>query len=167
MPKPTANTKAATKKKQRRPNLGIRAIDILQRAEPQQTLIVATRDMMSMRELAGLLGAFEPDIGLACLPEWDCLPGDHVSPSLGVMGERAGTLRWLASEMGKPRIVVTTVAALCQRVPPPTTWASAYIEIRPGQPLDPDETAARLERSATFGQIAWTMPGSLRCMARR
>jgi transcription-repair coupling factor (superfamily II helicase) len=127
-------------------DLGARAVEILNLCDPRSTTVVATRDMRVLQDLGALLRAFAPDLGIALFPEWDCLPFDRVSPSLGVMGERAGTLRWLASEGFRPAIVLATIPTLCQRVPPPEIWAEAHVELRPGDPFDPDGIAAQLER---------------------
>ena len=51
-------------------------------------------------------------------PAWDCLPYDRVSPNPALVSERIATLARLLEARTRPRIVLTTVNALVQRVPP-------------------------------------------------
>ena len=62
---------------------------------------------------------FAPDIPVISLPAWDCLPYDRVSPSRSLAAKRAAALHsLLIAPVNKPLIVVTTVSAATQKVPP-------------------------------------------------
>lgn len=62
---------------------------------------------------------FAPDIDIIHLPAWDCLPYDRISPSRVMASRRAGALFVLSHfNNDKPVLVLTTISALTQRVPP-------------------------------------------------
>jgi len=65
------------------------------------------------------LGFFAPEIEVIRFPSWDCLPYDRMGPSPGVAARRMAALARLAAGETdkKPRLLVTQVPALLQRVP--------------------------------------------------
>ena len=71
-----------------------------------------------MARLAEALAFFAPEIEVLRFPAWDCLPYDRVSPNPEIVSERIATLARLLEPAAKPRLVLTTVNALVQRVPP-------------------------------------------------
>jgi transcription-repair coupling factor (superfamily II helicase) len=96
--------------------------------------------------LLAIAQAFAPELRLALLPAWDCLPYDVASPSRAAMGQRTGVLRWLTDEAALPEILFATPAALIQRVPPRETWAGAHVEFRVGDSIDADAVSSALQR---------------------
>ncbi len=125
---------------------GALAAALLDLAREGAPLFHVARDERRLEAIAGILRAFDPAVRVAVFPAWDCLPFDRASPSRGVMGARAGVLRWLTDAGNRPDIVLTTAPALIQRVPPPGTWADARVEIRTGDPIDTERLAAALTR---------------------
>jgi transcription-repair coupling factor (superfamily II helicase) len=101
--------------------------------------------------LLAIAEAFAPDLRLALLPAWDCLPYDLASPSRAAMGQRAGVLRWLTDKAALPDILFATPAALIQRIPPQGTWMDAHVEFRVGDSVDVDALPAALE---SIGYVA-------------
>ena len=73
-----------------------------------------------MAQLARALAFFAPEIEINEFPAWDCLPYDRVSPHPGIVAQRMTTLSRLARLKGRerPGVVLTTVNAALQRVPP-------------------------------------------------
>ena len=71
-----------------------------------------------MARLAEALAFFAPHIDVLRFPAWDCLPYDRVSPNPELVSERIATLARLLEPGHRPRLVLTTVNALVQRVPP-------------------------------------------------
>src|SRR5262249_21470395 len=72
-------------------------------------------------------------------PAWDCLPYDRLSPHPDIVAERLETLVRLASpkKPGTPaRIILASVGAVLQRVPPRSLYADAAVVLRRGQMLD-------------------------------
>ncbi len=64
-------------------------------------------------------------------PAWDCLPYDRVSPSLDCVSQRVNTLTTLAEE--PEQILVTSVAALTQLLPPRLSFLGESLILRKGQ----------------------------------
>ncbi|MAJ64189.1 MAG: transcription-repair coupling factor [Alphaproteobacteria bacterium] len=92
--------------------------------------------------LEELIGFFAPDIEVITFPAWDCLPYDRVSPKMEIVGRRIDALSRLgrpAESRNGPLIVLTTINAALQRVPSPTIFAEASLNISVGARLDPDE----------------------------
>ena len=63
-------------------------------------------------------------------PAWDCLPYDRVSPNPSLVSERIATLGRLLGKAERPRLVLTTVNALVQRVPPRHAFQGASLRSR-------------------------------------
>jgi transcription-repair coupling factor (superfamily II helicase) len=101
-----------------------------------QILYVA-RDGVRADQLARLIGFFAPELGVTVLPAWDCLPYDRVSPNTDVMARRLDTLAALLEADGdRPQLVITTVNALLQKVPPPDVLRSGSFVARAGESID-------------------------------
>ena len=76
----------------------------------------------------------DADIEALYFPSWDCLPYDRVSPSRTIAARRAGCLHRLCNLGGdKPAILVTTINALCQKVPPRILMGKAGLSLRAGE----------------------------------
>ena len=104
---------------------------------PAISLAVICRDGSRMAMLARSLGFFAPDIEVQEFPAWDCLPYDRVSPHGGVAAQRMMALARLArvKSRERPAIVLTTVNAILQRVPPRETLARQSLAAAPGNLL--------------------------------
>src|SRR5215469_15260551 len=77
------------------------------------------RDDGQMARFAAALTFFHPELDALTFPAWDCLPYDRVSPNGEIVSRRIDTLTRLATGGGDtPLVVLTTVNALIQRVPP-------------------------------------------------
>ena len=87
-------------------------------------------------EIARFLREAAPGTRALAFPPWDVLPYDWASPSPQAMGRRMEVLRSLADPAEAPSLVVTTPAALLQRVPP--VGAARAFVARVGEPLDPE-----------------------------
>jgi len=114
-----------------------------------------------MAAFSDALAVFAPEIEVLTLPPWDTVPYDRVSPNLDVVSQRMETLGRLASPReGKcPRIVVTTVSAVTQRLPRPETLSGAVFTIRQGTEVDLKALTGFLERNG-YGRAEQVMePG--------
>jgi transcription-repair coupling factor (superfamily II helicase) len=107
----------------------------LARQAAGRRILHIARDDVRMTRLAGLLDYFAPELDRWLLPAWDCLPYDRASPHGEVVAQRIATLAALADNDGTG-IVLTTVSAVLQRVPPSTTFTGAAFGVVAGQPLD-------------------------------
>jgi len=94
---------------------------------------------------------FASDIPVLSLPAWDCLPYDRVSPSRTLAARRAGALYFLTTiEKTKPYIIVTTISAAMQNVPPRSVISGAGLTAKVGQNLERE----RIERYLTHNGYA-------------
>ena len=136
------------------------------RAEFSGPILHATRDDARMARLAEALAFFAPEMEVLRFPAWDCLPYDRVSPHPILVSERIATLARLLEKPTRPRIVLTTVNALVQRVPPRGAFVGASMVIAANATIQPEKLAKYLEangysRAGTVmepGVPAWT-PG--------
>jgi len=119
-------------------------------AAAQRPLLHVARDDARLAQLAEAVGFFAPEIDLLGFPAWDCLPYDRVSPNSQLVSRRLDTLVRLASpvvEVGRPRLVITTVAAVLQRVPTRKLLAPAVKRLRVGEQVDGDELVGFFQRN--------------------
>ncbi|MBM3487182.1 MAG: transcription-repair coupling factor [Alphaproteobacteria bacterium] len=110
-------------------------------------LVHVACDDARLARLADGLQFFVPSVEVLRFPAWDCLPYDRVSPNGEIVGERVDTLCRLAAPWPgtRPRIVLTTVNALLQRVPPRADFADATRVIEAGVSAAPDELRRELD----------------------
>jgi transcription-repair coupling factor (superfamily II helicase) len=95
---------------------------------------IATDDLRAAL-LADAVRFFAPDLEILTLPAWDCLPYDRVSPSVTIIGQRMATLATLTNPTDQPRLIITTVAAAAQLLPPKSTLAAHGLVVRIGMNL--------------------------------
>ena len=81
--------------------------------------VFVARDGSRASAFTNAMAFFAPEVELLSLPAWDCLPYDRSGPSPGLAALRMATLTMLARGLDpkKPVLLVTSVAALLQRVP--------------------------------------------------
>ncbi|WP_428393110.1 transcription-repair coupling factor [Lichenicoccus sp.] len=105
-------------------------------AEHDGPLLHVARDDAGLARIADLVGFFSPQTEVLRFPAWDCLPYDRASPNPAIVSERVATLtRLLEPALGR-RLVVSTVNALVQRVPPRHAFAGASLRVAVGESLD-------------------------------
>ena len=108
-------------------------------------LLQVCRDDARMARLAEALGFFAPGLEVLRLPAWDCLPYDRVSPHRDIVAQRIDALTRLiqiaetTEGHDAPCIVLTTVNALLQRLPPRAAFRGRVLARRTGDTLAPDE----------------------------
>ena len=103
----------------------------------KQILIHVAMDELRISALAECLAFFAPEVETIIFPAWDCLPYDRVSPHTDVMAARVAALsrllEWKSDSLYKPRIILTSVNSISQRVMPPETLvASQLVAIKGG-----------------------------------
>ncbi len=106
------------------------------RREYQGSVLHVCRDDSRMARLAEAVAFFAPEVEIVRFPAWDCLPYDRVSPNAEIVSERVATLARLLEPDKKPRIVLSTVNALVQRVPPRSAFEGAALTLRAGGVAD-------------------------------
>ncbi len=122
-------------------------------------MLHVTRDDARMARLAEALAFVMPEAEILRFPAWDCLPYDRVSPNPALVSERIATLARLLEKPTGPRIVLTTVNALVQRVPPRSAFAGASMELTVNGQVKPEKLAEFLEANG-YGRAGTVMePG--------
>jgi transcription-repair coupling factor (superfamily II helicase) len=116
-------------------------------------VIHIARDDKRLAAMREALAFFAPDAAVLCLPAWDCLPYDRVSPNPGIAAERLAVLSALARGVGGAPVVLTTLNAAMQRVPARATLAGATFSARLGDRVDIEALAGFLVRMG-FAQAA-------------
>jgi len=132
----------------------------LARAWIGRDVLYVARDDGRMARMAEALAFFAPDIEVVDIPAWDCVPYDRVSPHVDLVARRVDGLCKLAQGPGQgARVVLTSVAALVQRVPPRQVLASSSLSAQVGGRLDIDGIVAYLNRNG-YGRTDTVMePG--------
>ncbi len=120
---------------------GFDALVIAAMAERQPVLHVC-RDDSRMSALTEALGFFAPNLEIVGFPAWDCLPYDRISPNPAIAARRLDCLMRLALGL-RPDVLITTVNAILQRLPPRTGFHDALFMAEPGETVP-------LERLQTF-----------------
>jgi transcription-repair coupling factor (superfamily II helicase) len=129
------------------------------RAEFAGPILHVTRDDARMARLAEALAFFSPEIEVLRFPAWDCLPYDRVSPNPALVSERIATLSRLLEPSERPRIVLTTVNALVQRIPPRSALQGTSLSLKPGATIDTGQLTRFLEANG-YGRAGTVMePG--------
>jgi transcription-repair coupling factor (superfamily II helicase) len=129
------------------------------RAEDAGGVLHVCRDDARMQRMADALAFLAPEAEVLTFPAWDCLPYDRVSPNPEIIAERVATLTRLMETASRPRIVLTTVNALVQKVPPRAVFAGATMRLVKNGRTDPDKLTAFLEANG-YGRAGTVMePG--------
>ncbi|MGB4865507.1 MAG: transcription-repair coupling factor, partial [Hyphomicrobium sp.] len=113
--------------------------------EPGLHLHIA-RDDRRLEQLEAALAFFAPDVKTIVFPAWDTVPYDRTSPNSEIVAKRiTGLGRLVIGTRKEPTIVLTTVNAILQRIPPRAFVRAAFKPIAPGQRVDMSDLVRRLE----------------------
>lgn len=94
------------------------------------------REDMRMAAAEEALQFFHPDLEVISIPAWDCLPYDRVSPNAEIVAHRMTSLVRLVRKTAKPRIILTTINSLLQRVPMPEMVEEACFVAKKGDKIN-------------------------------
>ncbi|MEM9682106.1 MAG: transcription-repair coupling factor, partial [Pseudomonadota bacterium] len=121
-----------------------------------RSIIHVCRDDARLARLISSLDFFAPDLPVRALPAWDCVPYDRVSPNAELVARRLDTLASMATSPDKPVLLLTTVSAILQRVPPAIAFRDAIIDLEPGGQI------AQEKLLAYFGRNGYRRAGTVR-----
>ncbi len=109
-------------------------------AREQGRVMLIARDDARLARLAELLAFFAPELEVIRFPAWDCLPYDRVGPHRDIVAQRLDAMTRLMAENGTetPRVVLTTVNAALQRIPPRQAFEGRLLRLSPGAAVSPD-----------------------------
>jgi transcription-repair coupling factor (superfamily II helicase) len=131
------------------PLIGLHAVRLLEQIEDTglgQLLYVSEGENRA-EQLAQALKGLAPELDICLLPPWDCLPYDNASPSREAMGRRMSVLRRMNEPATAPRILIASVAAIIQRVPPRRIWKQDCFHLKAGEAFSQNELEDYLLRA--------------------
>jgi transcription-repair coupling factor (superfamily II helicase) len=115
----------------------------LARASDKRLVYVATDDA-AMQAIADAAPFFAPDLVIHRFPAWDCLPYDRAGPSMRTSADRLATLSALQLPAKRGELILTTIAAITQRVLTPFRIRQLATSLAPGQRIDRDKLSELL-----------------------
>jgi len=125
---------------------GFDALVVAELSGGGRDVLFVARDDARLARMGEAIGFFAPEIECLEIPAWDCLPYDRVSPNPAIVSRRIDTFCRLAAEDRVPgrRVILTTVSALLQLVPPPEAFSSASMTVGPGDRVELERLTAFL-----------------------
>ena len=118
------------------------------KAETSGLFVHVARDAPRADQIAERLRFFAPELDVAVLPAWDCLPYDRVSPNGDVMARRLEVLSRLLGQGGaKPDLLIVTVNALLQKLPTADAIRSGLFAAKTGEKIDREQLLTCLARN--------------------
>ncbi|MFZ3035481.1 MAG: transcription-repair coupling factor, partial [Parvibaculum sp.] len=118
------------------------------RASTDNSIVLhIARDDARLAAMAETLGYFAPELEVLHFPAWDCLPYDRVSPNPEIVSSRMATLSRLADRKPadkRPPVLLTTINAALQRVPPRDMVERSAWTAHVGNVIDLEKLTAHL-----------------------
>jgi len=121
-----------------------RLLGLLVQAAGGRDVVFIAHDDAHMARLGEAFAFFHPGHAYLALPAWDCVPYDRISPNPAIVARRAETLAHLAEGTEAGRLVLTTVNAVLQRLPPGEAFAGRRLAIAVGADLGREALIAYL-----------------------
>jgi transcription-repair coupling factor (superfamily II helicase) len=121
----------------RRPPAALVAARLIAAApNAEKPLVYVALSESSASKIAEAVPCLDPDLPFVFLPPWDCLPYDRVPPSRQCMGRRMDALRVWNRPASQPSLMITSLDALLQRVPPSSVIDSSRYRLAVGETFD-------------------------------
>ncbi|SHI41377.1 transcription-repair coupling factor (superfamily II helicase) [Palleronia salina] len=105
-------------------------------AKADGALVHVARDDKRLAAMQAALAFYDPSLPVFTFPAWDCLPYDRVSPNADISAARMATLAALVHGMPKRFVLLTTVNAATQRIPPRDVLSGSAFTARVGDRID-------------------------------
>ncbi|MEO1397638.1 MAG: transcription-repair coupling factor, partial [Pseudomonadota bacterium] len=103
------------------------------------------RDDRRLVELENALKFFAPDLRVIAFPAWDTVPYDRIGPTSDIVAKRITALSKLVlSNRKQPTLVLATINAVLQKVPPRAYIRSSMKQMAVGQRIDLNRLTKRL-----------------------
>ncbi len=101
-------------------------------------ILYIVSDGNELVRVADLLECIAPQLKVLRFPAWDTVPYDRVSPNVSIVSQRIETLSELVMypNSKQARIIVTSVGAVLQKLPPAKIFRNSFKEICVGKKLD-------------------------------
>ena len=111
---------------------GVDALFLARNAATAPLLVYVARDDAAAAHMVESLNFFAPHVTVLDFPAWDCLPYDRVSPHVEVVARRIDTLTRLLT-LKKGGVLVTSISAMLQRLPPRKVFEQATFRAATGE----------------------------------
>lgn len=122
-------------------------------------VIHVLRDDTRLAAMQQALNFFAPDLPVLVFPAWDCLPYDRISPNAEVSARRMGTLAILADGFERACVILTTLNAATQKIPPRAVVASSSFTATVGKQINVENLRSYLVRMGFNQAPTVTEPG--------
>jgi len=125
-------------------------------------ILHVARDGNRLATLQEAIAFFAPDVRVLCFPAWDSVPYDRVAPNAEIIADRIETLAALAARAPNdkaPLVLLTSVNAVVQRVPPRSFIEGADLKLQSGNVMNMQALIERLETSGYARAGTVTDPG--------
>ncbi len=101
---------------------------------PAQPILYIARDDRRLAAMNRALKFFAPEVKRIAFPAWDCVPYDRVSPNPDILAQRVTALARMIGLAKKkdPLVVLTTINAVLQRLPPPDYIRGSVLRLKAG-----------------------------------
>ena len=108
---------------------GAQTLYLAKHSSTVNPIIYISRDDRELKQVALGLSLFAPETEVICLPAWDCLPYDRLSPHGDITGERISALSKLASiaNSKKKIVIILTINSFLQKVPPKSFYSDTTL----------------------------------------
>ncbi|MGC1710168.1 MAG: transcription-repair coupling factor [Methyloceanibacter sp.] len=113
-------------------------------------LLHVARDANRLATLEEAIPFFAPDVQVLSFPAWDGVPYDRVAPNAETIAQRIETLAALMDHAPKPKrplVVLTTIHAALQRVPPREFIGGSAVKLHAGNATSMQSLIEKLETS--------------------
>jgi transcription-repair coupling factor (superfamily II helicase) len=113
-------------------------------------ILHVARDGNRLATLEQALSFFAPDVRVLSFPAWDSVPYDRVAPNVEIVASRIATLDALierAPDDRKPLVLLTSINAALQHVPPRDFIAGSSLKLQAGNVMSMQALIERLESS--------------------
>lgn len=104
-------------------------------AARKNRVVYIARDEGRALRLKEQMGFFDSSREALFFPAWDCLPYDRTSPHPDVLAQRLNVLISLITQ-NKPYLLITTIQAYLQKLPPPEALQGRLWALKAGQDVD-------------------------------
>jgi transcription-repair coupling factor (superfamily II helicase) len=105
-------------------------------AKTDGPIVHVARDDKRLAAMQSAIAFFDPSMPVFVFPAWDCLPYDRVSPNADVSAARMATLAALVHAMPRRYVLLTSLSAATQRVPPRSLLKEAAFKAIVGDRID-------------------------------
>ena len=133
---------------------------ILKEAERDDGPVIhVARDDKRLAQVAEALAFYAPGMPVLRFPGWDCLPYDRISPNADISAARMATLAGLVHGEPSQFVLLTTLNAASQRVPPRDVLREAAFTAEVDRQIDEGALKAFLVRMGFVQSPTVTEPG--------